>query len=177
MVRLAPGETILVENSTDYLSQAVIGAAHRLRGRDLTTVSSEPDRTSVVAQFGLDLSEIIDSRVEDLSAYLQQLTGRVGVNAIVTYSADFIARRFMPSWIGPFGRLLLVVETKWTTMIFLPSNFRLTNLLISIINLRKILEDNAGLFQKQLQKAPILLREAPNIGPVRIMSLSELGEV
>lgn len=179
VIRIASGETVLVENGTDCLSQVLISAVRRAGARVLATVSTDSDRSFLMAQYGLDKSEIIDSRAGDLSAYLQSLTGGAGVNAIVTSNAEFVARKDVLSCTAPFGRVLLLVDDEVDD--YDPPSVRLglKSLTISMVDPRKLFRDDERLLQRQLRQAPTLLREAHDMGPatVEVISLSGLEEV
>jgi len=102
-LRLAAGETLLVQGGAGTVGIAAIQFAHRLGARVIATVSGE-ERIERLRALGLD--EAIDHRRQDVAAVLDALTDGRGVDAVLDPVGATLAQSFAA--LRQRGRLLFV---------------------------------------------------------------------
>jgi NADPH:quinone reductase-like Zn-dependent oxidoreductase len=102
-LRLAAGETLLVQGGAGMVGLAAIQIAHRLGARVIATVSGE-ERSARLRALGLD--EAIDHRSQDVVAAVRELTAGRGVDAVIDPVGATLARSFEA--LREHGRLVFV---------------------------------------------------------------------
>lgn len=102
-LRLAEGETLLVQGGAGMVGLAAIQIAHRLGARVIATVSGE-ERSARLRALGLD--EAIDHRSQDVVAVVRELTAGRGVDAVIDPVGATLAQSFEA--LKEYGRLVFV---------------------------------------------------------------------
>jgi len=102
-LRLAQGETLLVQGGAGMVGLAAIQFAHRMGARVIATVSGE-QRAARLRALGLD--EAIDHRRQDVEDAVRELTAGRGVDAVLDPVGATLAQSFAALREG--GRLVFV---------------------------------------------------------------------
>ena len=100
-MQVKPWETVLVLSASAGVGTAAIQVANKVIGAKVIATTSTPEKAAKALELGAD--EVINYNEEDITERARELTGGVGVDAVVDHvGADFFSKAF--NALRPGGR-------------------------------------------------------------------------
>ncbi|VUC24936.1 unnamed protein product [Clonostachys rosea] len=105
IAHLQPGETVLIHSAAGGVGQAAIRVAQHIGASIIATVSTPEKRAFLVSKYGLDSSQILNSRGLSFKDGVTRLTSGRGVDVVLNSLAGE-ALRYTWLCVAPFGRFV-----------------------------------------------------------------------
>ena len=173
--RLSSGDKILIHAAAGGVGQAALGIAQMIGAEVFATVGSEPKKSFLMENFGIDEDHIFYSRDTSFKTDILRMTNNRGVDVILNSLSGNVLEATLEC-LAPFGRFIEIGKRDISENTKLGMALFARSVIFAAVDLATIAADRPLLMQKLLKDVLDLYRQdrLRLVSPLETLPISEV---